>query len=91
MAQLLLIDDDKELTTMLATYLQRDGFNAAVANDGLTGLQQALAQQYDLLVLDVMMPQLDGISLLKRLRQVSDKPVLMLTARGDDIDRVVGL
>jgi DNA-binding response OmpR family regulator len=90
-AQILLIDDDKELTTMLATYLQREGFRVAVANEGLTGLQQALAQQYDLLVLDVMMPQLDGISLLKRLRQVSDKPVLMLTARGDDIDRVVGL
>jgi DNA-binding response OmpR family regulator len=90
-AQLLLIDDDKELTTMLATYLQREGFQLNVANDGLTGLQLALAQQYDLLVLDVMMPQLDGISLLKRLRQVSDKPVLMLTARGDDIDRVVGL
>ncbi len=90
-AQLLLIDDDKELTAMLATYLQREGFVVQVANDGLAGLQLALAQQYDLLVLDVMMPQLDGISLLKRLRQVCDKPVLMLTARGDDIDRVVGL
>ena len=91
MAQLLLIDDDKALTAMLATYLQRESFQVTVANDGLTGLQLALGQQYDLLVLDVMMPQLDGIALLKRLRQVSDKPVLMLTARGDDIDRVVGL
>jgi DNA-binding response OmpR family regulator len=90
-AQLLLIDDDKALTAMLATYLQRESFQVTVANDGLTGLQLALGQQYDLLVLDVMMPQLDGIALLKRLRQVSDKPVLMLTARGDDIDRVVGL
>lgn len=56
-AQLLLIDDDKELTAMLATYLQREGFVVQVANDGLAGLQLALAQQYDLLVLDVMMPQ----------------------------------
>lgn len=91
MAHLLLIDDDKALTGMLATYLQREGFVVSVANYGLSGLNLALTQPIDLVVLDVMMPQLDGISLLKRLRQLSDKPVLMLTARGDDIDRVVGL
>lgn len=91
MTQLLLIDDDKQLTSMLATYLEREGFTVTVVNDGQQGLQLAMLQQYDLLVLDVMMPHLDGISLLKRLRQVSEKPVLMLTARGDDIDRVLGL
>lgn len=91
MTHLLLIDDDKQMTTMLATYLEREGFRVSVVNDGLQGLQVALLQQYDLLVLDVMMPHLDGISVLKRLRQVSEKPVLMLTARGDDIDRVLGL
>lgn len=91
MTHLLLIDDDKQLTSMLATYLEREGFTVTVVNDGQQGLQLAMLQQYDLLVLDVMMPHLDGISLLKRLRQVSEKPVLMLTARGDDIDRVLGL
>ena len=68
MAHLLLIDDDKALTGMLATYLQREGFVVSVANDGLSGLNLALTQPVDLVVLDVMMPQLDGISLLKRLR-----------------------
>lgn len=91
MAHLLLIDDDKQLTSMLATYLERESFQVTVCNDGHSGLQLALMQQFDLLVLDVMMPHLDGISVLKRLRQVSEKPVLMLTARGDDIDRVLGL
>jgi len=87
----LLIDDDKQLTAMLATYLEREGFEVTVVNDGQQGLNLALQQHYDLLVLDVMMPLLDGVTILKRLRQVSDKPVLMLTARGDDIDRVLGL
>jgi len=87
----LLIDDDKQLTAMLATYLEREGFEVTVVNDGQQGLNVALQQHYDLLVLDVMMPLLDGVTILKRLRQVSDKPVLMLTARGDDIDRVLGL
>lgn len=91
MTHLLLIDDDKQLTAMLATYLEREGFEVTVVNDGQQGLNVALQQHYDLLVLDVMMPLLDGVTILKRLRQVSDKPVLMLTARGDDIDRVLGL
>lgn len=91
MTHLLLIDDDKQLTAMLATYLEREGFEVTVVNDGQQGLNLALQQHYDLLVLDVMMPLLDGVTILKRLRQVSDKPVLMLTARGDDIDRVLGL
>ncbi|MDZ7904053.1 MAG: response regulator [Rheinheimera sp.] len=91
MANLLLIDDDQALTSMLTTYLEREGFQVEVANDGQAGLQAALRQHFDLVVLDVMMPGMDGITVLKRLRQVSDKPVLMLTARGDDIDKVLGL
>lgn len=91
MAHLLIIDDDSALTSMLATYLQREGFSVTVANDSSSGLRLALTHGYDLLVLDVMMPGMDGITVLKKLRQVSDKPVLMLTARGDDIDKVIGL
>ena len=91
MAHLLLIDDDNALTAMLAIYLQREGFTTEVANDGQRGLQLALQQSYDLIVLDVMMPGLDGVQVLQRLRQVCDRPVLMLTARGDDIDKVIGL
>jgi DNA-binding response OmpR family regulator len=91
LAKLLLIDDDAALTAMMATYLQREGFSVLVANDGVTGLDYVFSQDPDLIVLDVMMPGMDGIMVLKRLRQMSDKPVLMLTARGDDIDKVIGL
>lgn len=91
MNPLLLIDDDSELTSMLSTYLQREGFVVQVANDSQLGLRQAIAGQFELLVLDVMMPGLDGISLLRQLRQHSKIPVIMLTAKGDDIDKVLGL
>ena len=76
---------------MMATYLQREGFSVLVANDGVTGLDYVFSQDPDLLVLDVMMPGMDGIMVLKRLRQMSDKPVLMLTARDGLKDRVTGL
>lgn len=91
MNPLLLIDDDRELTSMLSTYLQREGFEVQVANDSLQGLRKAVSGHYELLVLDVMMPGLDGISLLRQIRQHSNVPVIMLTAKGDDIDKVLGL
>ena len=91
MNPLLLIDDDRELTSMLSTYLQREGFVVQVANDSLHGLRKAVSGHYELLVLDVMMPGLDGISLLRQIRQHSNVPVIMLTAKGDDIDKVLGL
>lgn len=91
MNPLLLIDDDRELTSMLSTYLQREGFVVQVANDSQQGLRKAISGHYELLVLDVMMPGLDGISLLRQIRQHSNMPVIMLTAKGDDIDKVLGL
>lgn len=91
MNPLLLIDDDRELTSMLSTYLQREGFVVQVANDSQQGLRKAISGHYELLVLDVMMPGLDGISLLRQIRQHSNVPVIMLTAKGDDIDKVLGL
>ncbi|KKL02163.1 response regulator [Rheinheimera mesophila] len=91
MNPLLLIDDDRELTSMLSTYLQREGFEVQVANDSQQGLRKAISGHYELLVLDVMMPGLDGISLLRQIRQHSNMPVIMLTAKGDDIDKVLGL
>lgn len=91
MIKLLLIDDDKQLTSLLSDYLQRDDFFVNVANNGAQGLQYCQQQQFDLVILDVMMPLLDGISLLKQLRQFSNVPVIMLTARGEDLDKVIGL
>jgi len=91
MKNLLLIDDDKELVSLLAEFLSLENFNIDTAPDGEIGLQKALTGNYDLLLLDVMMPRLNGFEVLKLLRQKSDTPVLMLTAKGDEIDKVLGL
>ncbi len=89
--KILLIDDDHELSQLVTEYLTLDGFQLDRAADGVTGLTMAQSGLYQLILLDVMLPGLDGLSLLRQLRQSSYCPVLMLTARGDDIDRIVGL
>ncbi|MBN9429347.1 MAG: response regulator transcription factor [Burkholderiales bacterium] len=91
MPRVLLVDDDVELTDLLREYLQREGFDTDAAHDGEAGVACALAGRYDLVVLDVMMPRLDGVEALRRIRAASQVPVLMLTARGDNVDRIVGL
>ncbi len=91
MARVLLADDDIELCEMLADYLGGEGFEVELAHDGQAALDLARARPYDLLVLDVMMPGLNGFDVLRGLRAVSALPVLMLTARGEDVDSIVGL
>lgn len=91
MSRVLLVDDDIELTGMLADYLAHEGYGVDVAHDGESGVAAALSGVHAIVVLDVMMPRVNGIEALRRIRQASEVPVLMLTARGDDIDRVVGL
>ena len=91
MSQILLIDDDLGLAELLAQLLELEGFNLTLAHDGAAGLALALEQQFDLILLDVMLPKLNGFEVLKALRAKKQTPVLMLTARGDEIDRVVGL
>ncbi len=91
MSKLLLVDDDVELTTMLSDYLVREGFDVIAVNDGESAVQEALHGDYALVVMDVMMPGMSGIEALSRIRIHSPIPVLMLTARGDDIDRIIGL
>lgn len=91
MDKILLIDDDVELVEMLKEYIDLEGFSASTAHDGEAGLQVLQADNYDLVVLDVMMPKLNGIDTLRRIRQSSNMPVIMLTAKGDDADRIVGL
>ena len=89
---ILVIDDDIELTEMLSTYLTSMGYNVTVKNDGEAGLSEAVSgRHYDLILLDVMMPKIDGFDVLKKLRVSHTTPVLMLTARGDDYDRILGL
>jgi two-component system response regulator CpxR len=88
---ILVIDDDRELAGLLQRVFAREGLQAEFCHDGRQGLERALHGQYDLLVLDVMLPGIDGFELLRRLRQDSELPTLMLTARGDDVDRIIGL
>lgn len=87
----LLVDDDAELTALLSQYLAGEGFAAEVAYDGASGVQAALSGRFAIVVLDVMMPGMTGIEALRRIRAASHVPVVMLTARGDNIDRIVGL
>jgi DNA-binding response OmpR family regulator len=91
MNRVLLVDDDADLTAMLSQYLVREGFDANAVNDGEAGVAEALRGGYAIVVLDIMMPRLSGIEALRRIRATSNVPVLMLTARGDNIDRIVGL
>ncbi len=91
MNRLLLVDDDPELCEMLSEYLNQEGFVVTAVHDGQSGVDQALSDAYDVMVLDVMLPEMNGIEVLRSLRLQSSLPVIMLTARGDDIDRIIGL
>lgn len=91
MASVLLIDDDAELTKLLEEYLQSEQLQVEAAHDGPSGLEKAQNGQYAVVVLDVMLPGMSGLDVLKQLRQKSSVPVLMLTARGSELDRILGL
>lgn len=91
MDKVLIIDDDEELCELVSEYLGVEGFETSVVNDGASGLQAARSGKYDMAILDVMLPKMNGFEVLKNLRTDSKLPVLMLTARGDDMERIVGL
>jgi two-component system, OmpR family, response regulator len=91
MPRVLLIDDDVELSAMLGEYLQQEGFETTAVHDGESGVAEALSGRHAIIVLDVMMPKMNGVEALRRIRTRSCVPVLMLTAKGDDVDRIVGL
>ena len=88
---ILLADDDVELSDLLKEYFESEGFHVRVAHDGAAALQQAREPGLDLMVLDIMMPEMNGMDVLRDLRRDSRLPVIMLTARGDDMDRILGL
>lgn len=91
MPGVLIIDDDVELTALLKEYLEQEEFKVTVAHDGETGIAEALSGRHAIVVLDVMMPGVNGMDVLRSIRASSLLPVLMLTARGEDTDCVVGL
>jgi two-component system, OmpR family, response regulator CpxR len=88
---ILVVDDDEELSQLLVDYLGAEGFEVHTASDGPSGLRKAIDGKPALVILDVMLPGRNGIDVLRAIRQASAVPVLMLTARGDDVDRIVGL
>jgi DNA-binding response OmpR family regulator len=91
MDRVLLVDDDVQLCKLLAERLATEGYTMETVHDGPRGLERALSMEYALVVLDLMLPGMGGLDVLRRLRKVSPVPVLILTARGEDSDRILGL
>ncbi len=91
MKTILVVDDEEHIRELATLYLEQEGYGVLNASDGEEALEVARAKQPDLIVLDVMMPGLDGLDVCRELRKESDVPVLMLTARSEEIDRIVGL
>ncbi len=89
--RVLVIDDDRELCDLIREYLEPLGYETAAVHDGPAGAERALAETWQAVILDVMLPGADGFEVLRRIRRGSDVPVLMLTARGEETDRIVGL
>ncbi len=85
------IDDDVELCELVTEYLQTEGFRVEAVNDGTDAVEMAVSGAYRLIILDVMLPGMNGFEVLRRIRARSQVPVLMLTARGEEVDRIVGL
>ena len=89
--KVLIIEDDKRIANWVKVYFERAGFSATVAHDGLAGLKLARRMNPDLIILDLMLPRMDGVELCKILRQKSDVPIIMLTAKEAPAERIVGL
>lgn len=89
--QILIIEDEVKIARFLQLELEHEGYTAATSHDGREGLNMAIQGNYDLVILDVMLPSLNGMEVLRRIRQVSDLPVIMLTAKDDVMDKVMGL
>jgi len=91
MERILIVDDDVDLFQLVKQFLEPEGFQVEGAHDGPKGLERALSGDYSLIVLDIMLPDMGGLEVLRHVRQKSSVPVLILTARGEDVDRIIGL
>ena len=89
--KILVVDDDKNICEIVRLYLKKEGYDVICANDGLSALKEFRANKFVALILDIMLPNLSGIDVLKEIRKTSDIPVIMLTAKGETIDKVIGL
>ena len=91
MSKILIVEDEKDIAELEKDYLEHSGFEVEIATDGTTGLDKALKEDYDLYILDLMLPGVDGFEICKRIRDVKDTPILMVSAKKDDIDKIRGL
>ena len=91
MAKILIVEDEVSIAELEKDYLELSGFDVDIENDGTRGLKRALSQEYNLMILDLMLPGTDGFEICRRVREVKDIPVLMVSAKKDDIDKIRGL
>ena len=89
--KILVVDDDANICELLRLYLTKEGYQVTVANDGEEGLEKFNAVKPDMVLLDVMMPRMDGLEVCRRIRKAGNTPVMMLTAKGETFDKVLGL
>lgn len=89
--RILIVDDDKEIANLIAIYLKNEGYESELAHDGIEALEKLTAQVFHLVVLDVMMPRMDGIEACRRIRENAELPILMLSAKAEDMDKIMGL
>ena len=91
MKRILIIEDNKEITELERDYLEANDFEVDIAEDGVTGLEKALADEYNLILLDIMLPRMDGFQVCREIRAQKDVPILMVSAKREDIDKIRGL
>lgn len=91
MSEILIVEDEESIADLEKDYLELSGFKVEVANDGKTGLKKALENDYDLLILDLMLPEVDGFEICRQVREEKNTPIIMVSAKKDDIDKIRGL
>ncbi len=91
MSKILIVEDEHEIAELEKDYLELSGFEVAVANDGQVGLNKALSEEYDLIILDLMLPNVDGFEICRQVREEKNIPIIMVSAKKDDIDKIRGL
>ena len=91
MSKILIVEDEETIADLEKDYLELSGFEVEVANDGDSGLEKALQEEYDLLILDLMLPGVDGFEICRKVRDEKNTPIIMVSAKKDDIDKIRGL
>ena len=91
MSRILIVEDEHSIAELERDYLELSGFEVEVANDGQTGLDKSLSENYDLIILDLMLPEVDGFEICRRVREEKNTPIIMVSAKKDDIDKIRGL